>query len=197
MRKRDKRKDILWAALTLFVNKGIHMVTIKEIGERANVGIGTIYKYFENKEHLMQELWIAQKKEESIYIFHDYIVDGTIRQRFDFLWRKVINYFLEHKEEYYFSYHFAASPLLTEEIHNIAMHDFLAFDRMFAEGIGQDLFKPMTARQLRLYTFSTINGWLLWTFDLGIVVDESLKKMFLDMAWDALAKNNHSAKNID
>ncbi|MDG3582893.1 TetR/AcrR family transcriptional regulator [Galbibacter pacificus] len=182
-----KKESILIASLKLIVQKGLHAVTMAEIAKEAKVGIGTIYKHFKDKEDIVQQLWIFQKQDESEFIFKDYIVEGIVKERFWFLWEKVIQYFISHHDEYYFSYHFAASPILTKEIHNIAMKDFLAFDVMFEEGLKEGLFKEnMSARHLRLYTFSTINGWILWSFDQKIDFTDEKIDQFITMAWDAI-----------
>ena len=185
----DKIERILYASLKLIVQKGLHAVKIADIGQEAKVGIGTIYKHFNDKEDIVQKLWIFQKEDESHFIFQDYKAKGSVKERFWYLWERVIKYFILHKDEYYFSYHFAASPILTEEIHEVAMKDFLAFDGMFQEGIDQDLFKEdISARHLRLYTFSTINGWILWSFQQNVEFTEKRVEQFINMAWDAIAK---------
>jgi AcrR family transcriptional regulator len=185
----EKVERILYASLELIVKKGLHAVKISDIGQEAQVGIGTIYKHFSDKEDIVQKLWIFQKNDESNYIFQNYVAQGTVKERFWFLWGNVIRYFITHKNEYYFSYHFASSPILTEEIHEIAMKDFLAFDEMFEDGLKEDLFKEdISARQLRLYTFSTINGWILWSFKQGISFTDKKIEQFIEMSWDAIKK---------
>lgn len=184
----DKRVNILKASLKLFVSQGVHTVTIAQIGKEANVGIGTIYKHFKDKEDIMQQIWIEQKKWEAEYVFGNFKNNGSVEERFRILWEKVIRYFIENPLEFQFSYYFAASPILTEEIHNIAMKDFLVFDKIFQEGIDQDLFKPLQAHHLRLFTFSTINGWILWAMDENIKFTNQKIALFLDMAWDAIKK---------
>jgi len=186
----EKIEKILYASLKLIVRKGLHAVKMSDIGKEANVGIGTIYKHFKDKEDIVQKLWIFQKEDESEFIFKDYTAEGTVKERFWYLWEKVIRYFITHKDEYYFSYHFAASPILTEEIHDIAMEDFLAFDAMFEDGLAENLFKSnMSARHLRLYTFSTINGWILWSFQQDVKFTDEKIEQFIQMAWDAIAKS--------
>lgn len=185
----DKKERILNASLKLIVRKGLHAVTMAEIGKEANVGIGTIYKHFKDKEDIVQQLWIFQKEGESEFIFKNYNPTGTVKERFWFLWERVIRYFITHKDEYYFSYHFAASPVLTEQIHNIAMEDFLAFDAMLERGLEEGLFKEgISARHLRMYTFSTINGWILWSDQQKINLTDERIDQFITMAWDAIKK---------
>ena len=186
----EKVDRILQASIKLIVTKGLHAVKIADIANEAGVGIGTIYKHFKDKEDIVQKLWIWQKKEESSYVFKGYTqFQGDAKERFWFLWERVIRYFVSHRDAYSFSYHFAASPVLTEEIHDVAMKDFLLFDQMFEAGREQNLFKDdLSARHLRLYTFSTINGWLLWTFDQSIALTDAKIDQLIQMAWDAIKK---------
>ncbi|MBE7106977.1 TetR/AcrR family transcriptional regulator [Bacillus cereus] len=53
----SKQEDIFSASLLLFAERGFNGTTIPMIAERANVGAGTIYRYFENKESLVNELF--------------------------------------------------------------------------------------------------------------------------------------------
>lgn len=184
----EKYQAILLAAMRLFAEQGLHAVTIAQVAAEAKVGIGTIYKHFKDKQDMVRQIWIEQKKHESAYVFQDYDpASGTVRERFDFLWRRVILYFLEHPVEYRFSYHFAASPVLTREVHEVAMKDFLRFNDLFAEGSQQGLFKPLSPLHLRLYTFATINGWILWALDEKVAFTPAAVELFLQMAWDAVA----------
>jgi len=51
-----QRGEILQAALGLFSEKGYHNVSMREIAKEAEFGIGTLYKYFSDKEDLYKVL---------------------------------------------------------------------------------------------------------------------------------------------
>ncbi|GIW53700.1 MAG: hypothetical protein KatS3mg082_0104 [Nitrospiraceae bacterium] len=55
-RKARTRQTLLDVALALFSEKGIYWTKIEDITERADIGKGTFYKYFETKEALLQAL---------------------------------------------------------------------------------------------------------------------------------------------
>ncbi len=50
------KERILEASLEVFSQKGFHPATMDEIAEKAGVGKGTLYRYFETKEKLFAEL---------------------------------------------------------------------------------------------------------------------------------------------
>ncbi len=54
--KQRQRQEILAAALTLFSEKGYHNVSMHEIAATAEFAIGTLYKFFQNKEDLYKTL---------------------------------------------------------------------------------------------------------------------------------------------
>ncbi len=54
--KLGAKERILEAALEVFSLKGFHPATMDEIAEKAGVGKGTLYRYFETKEKLFAEL---------------------------------------------------------------------------------------------------------------------------------------------
>lgn len=62
-REREKlrqRKEMLTAALDLFSERGYHNVSMHEIAAKAEFAIGTLYKFFKNKEDLYKALMLEQ-----------------------------------------------------------------------------------------------------------------------------------------
>ena len=51
--KEEKREAILNAAIKVFAKKGFHNSRISDVAKEAGVAEGTIYLYFENKDHLL------------------------------------------------------------------------------------------------------------------------------------------------
>ncbi|OEY82556.1 TetR family transcriptional regulator [Oenococcus kitaharae] len=54
----NKKKAILQAALKLFAEKSFYGTKMPEISQLANVGAGTIYRYFDSKEDLVNNLFL-------------------------------------------------------------------------------------------------------------------------------------------
>ena len=55
-----QRQEILAAALWLFSQKGYHNVSMHEIASKAEFAVGTLYKFFKNKEDLYRTLLLEQ-----------------------------------------------------------------------------------------------------------------------------------------
>lgn len=54
--KLKNKEEILLVALHLFYQKGYHNVSMQDISEKAEFGIGTIYRFFKSKEALFEEM---------------------------------------------------------------------------------------------------------------------------------------------
>jgi TetR/AcrR family transcriptional regulator len=63
--KLSHRSQIIADALELFKEKGYHNVSMHEIAAKAEFSIGTLYKYFRNKEDLYSALVIEKAEEVS------------------------------------------------------------------------------------------------------------------------------------
>ncbi|MCD6388519.1 MAG: TetR/AcrR family transcriptional regulator [Desulfobulbaceae bacterium] len=62
-REREKlwqRQEMLTAAIGLFSEKGFHNVSMLEIAKRSEFAIGTLYKFFKNKEDLYRSIIVKQ-----------------------------------------------------------------------------------------------------------------------------------------
>ena len=57
---RRHRQEIIEAALELFSENGFHNVSMNEIAQKAEFAVGTMYKFFENKEDLYKALVLEQ-----------------------------------------------------------------------------------------------------------------------------------------
>ena len=66
----EKKEQILKAAVQLFAQKGFRATTLKNIAEVADLSEGTIYNYFDDKEHLfiaLLEKLIEEQNKHGMY----------------------------------------------------------------------------------------------------------------------------------
>ncbi len=54
--KQEKRSQYLKEAVKIFLEKGFHGTTIKDIAKATNTSVGNVYRYFTSKEHIFQVL---------------------------------------------------------------------------------------------------------------------------------------------
>ncbi len=74
--KRRQRGDMLTAALELFSERGYHHVSMKAIAKRAEFALGTIYRFFSNKEDLYKAAML-----EKVGEYHRTLTDVLSREQ--------------------------------------------------------------------------------------------------------------------
>jgi AcrR family transcriptional regulator len=110
MVKPGKRDDIARAALELIAELGFHGAPMAMIADRAGVGAGTIYRYFENKDVLINELY--REVEEKLYavLLEGYSTEKPFRERFLHLGTALLRYFIENPLDFRYLEQFHNSP---------------------------------------------------------------------------------------
>ncbi|MGE7090283.1 TetR/AcrR family transcriptional regulator [Lysinibacillus sp. NPDC048646] len=126
----NKREDILQAALLLFTERGFDATTVPMIADSAKVGAGTIYRYFENKEVLLNCLF-----QECVQRFFNTLKQGfpefgTVRQQFHHIFYQMVHFAKREREAISFidSHH---NPRLLNEESQKMYNEFNDFMRDF------------------------------------------------------------------
>ncbi len=94
-RKAERPQEILEAAFHQFSRNGYAMTTLDQIAERAGVTKGTIYVYFENKEHLfismVRELMKATLDTvQDMFERHEGSTADLLRAQFSFIYEHIV-----------------------------------------------------------------------------------------------------------
>jgi AcrR family transcriptional regulator len=94
-RKAERPHEILEAAFAEFSRNGYAMTTLDRIAERAGVTKGTIYVYFENKEHLfismVREFTKATTETvQGMFETHDGSTADLLRAQFSFIYQHIV-----------------------------------------------------------------------------------------------------------
>src|SRR5690349_19739986 len=98
----DKREAIMAAALELFVERGYFGTAVPEIAEKAGVGAGTIYRYFENKEALVNALYRHEKEAFAQKVLADFPKTPIARELFRTMWNRMAKFAVENPAPFIF-----------------------------------------------------------------------------------------------
>lgn len=105
-----KRDAILKSTLELIAEHGFHGAPAAMIAHRANVGVGTIYRYFENKDLLIDALFKDIERKITECLMDEYRGDLPVRDRFVCIGKRLLKYFTENPVEFRFLEQFINSP---------------------------------------------------------------------------------------
>lgn len=97
-----KREAILRAALHVFAERGVNGVAVPEISALAGVGTGTIYRYFDSKEALVNELFREEKQALGRRLFTDVDRNADPYALFCDFWERQLKFIREAPDAYRF-----------------------------------------------------------------------------------------------
>ena len=95
----EKRIALLNATLHLVNNNGFHDAPMSKIAKMAGVSPATIYIYFENKQDLINQLYLETKASFSDCAFKDYVPNLPVKNGFELIWRNIAFFKLHQVEE--------------------------------------------------------------------------------------------------
>ncbi|EKQ50146.1 MULTISPECIES: TetR/AcrR family transcriptional regulator [unclassified Clostridium] len=117
MRRKDdeKEKSIKEAVIKLILKEGFHGTSISKIAKEAGVSPATVYIYYENKEVMLQDIYLEYSEEIFDYVLNkltDYM-DG--QQLIEMLVKEYYIYIKEHNEIFHFVDQFSNCPALSNQ----------------------------------------------------------------------------------
>lgn len=193
MKNSDKRDEILRAALELIAEHGFHGAPMAMVAERAGVGAGTIYRYFEGKDALIAEIFAELEKKLVEYLLQGYSLDRPLRERFIYLSSMIIRYFMDNAIHFRFIEQYMNSPygvtLRRERLLGEA-RDIDLFRNLLQEGIDRRELKDLPLAMHFALAFGPIVS-LLRDHILGfLALDDALIRKVVEACWDGIRRQD-------
>ena len=187
----EKRQEILHAALELIAEHGFHGAPIAAIAERAKVGAGTIYRYFENKDVLINELFQELHDRICTGLLEGYGADKPLRERFIHLSTTLLRYFIDNPLEFRFIEQHLNSPYGNAFRRARLMgsgEEGDLYRRLFEEGVAQQAVKDLPLVVLFALAFGPLLA-VARDHILGFVqLDDLLLGQTAQACWDSIKK---------
>ncbi len=99
---KNKRQQLLDAALALFVNQGIYATSTASIAKTAGVATGTLFHHFPSKDALVLELYKNIKQEFALQIAPFKLDASQLEQQAKIIWQQAIEWALANAEQQQF-----------------------------------------------------------------------------------------------
>jgi AcrR family transcriptional regulator len=187
----DKRGQIIRAALDLIATNGFHDAPMAMIARRANVGVGTIYCYFENKDTLIQESFKDLEDRILAHLQEGYSVEMPMRERFIHLGTRLLRYFITYPIEFRYLEQFHNSPYGVAHLRDKLLdksEDAQIFSDFFKQGIAQQIIKDIGLVVLFALGLGPLTA-IARDHILGVIeLTDSLVLRTVEACWDALKR---------
>jgi AcrR family transcriptional regulator len=191
MSKPDKRDEVVRAALELIAELGFHGAPMAMIAERAGVGAGTIYRYFENKDVLINELYREVEGNVHAVIMDGYPTTKPIRERFLHLGTAVLRYCIANPLEFRYLEQFHNSPFGVAHRRDKLLGNKEGCDvfcELFDEGVTQQVMKDLPLVVLFALAFGPLLA-VVRDHILGFVaLDDGLIVRTVEACWDGVKR---------
>ncbi|WP_072995722.1 TetR/AcrR family transcriptional regulator [Pseudozobellia thermophila] len=178
-----KRESILRSALRLLVNNGVHNTPMSAIAKEAGTGMGTIYNYFENKDELINELYLyIKEKEKTVFVPFD--ENRPVKTQFEDYYANFLDFFMQNPLYYGLIVQLQASPIITEKSREEGNRSVRPFMELLLHGQKNRIIKDIPAEELVMFIGGAVLSYLRWYFDQNegqVSISNQLQ-----LVWDAI-----------
>jgi len=188
MQKSDKCSDIMRTSLALIAEHGFHGTSISMIAEQANVGTGTIYRYFESKDALIARIYWEVEDKIRVAIQKGYDPTKPLRERFIHISTTLLKSFISHPLYFRYIEQYHNSPygvsLRRDRMQEKSKHNL--FEEIFDEGIAQQVLKDLPIIVLFALGLGPLIV-LMRDHTLGFVIlDDALISKTVEACWNGI-----------
>lgn len=183
-KSKNKRTTILKAALESFSVNGFHSSPISLIAKKAQVGAGTIYRYFASKDDLIKSLYEELDKEFRPSIEEGWEEKGSVRQNLLKILANLFQYLISHPAEFKFLEQYYHSPYGMEK----KREEDRPLHTLFSKGIEEGKLKELPEDILCALCIGPIVYLARDYMQGSLVISEEMMQATLDGCWDAIRK---------
>ena len=161
---------------------------MSQIAERAQIGVGTIYRYFSSKEELINALYIDIKTKMIQYVLQQYTPESSLQECFVQILSALVYYSMENPRELYFAEQYENSPLITAATRAEVARLMEAFQTLFCQAAKEGLLKELPIETLNALMHGAVIALVkLYLSGTAKPEDAELKKGIIAI-WDMLKK---------
>ncbi len=184
----DKRSAILQATLELIAGFGFHGTPTSMIAERAGVGVGTIYRYFRDKDELIHALYEELEGKHKTYVLEGYSEEMPFRERFVHLCRNIYRYLMENCLEFCFLEQYFDSPYGVTKMKQKLESASEPFHALLESGKDQQVIKDLPLIMLFSLIFGPITSSIKDHNSGLLELNDALIDQLIGAMWDAIKR---------
>jgi len=184
----NKRDQIMVATRDLIFEQGLQDISMPQIAQRAQVGMGTIYNYFPSKEELVFCLYSEIKAAMSAHVLDGYDEGQPVVVRFMHFLTSITSYGMQHPREFFLAEQLAQVPFIQEQAKATAYPLTTLFERWIAEAQEQHLLKDMPETVMMLFIMGALNALIEAHAKHQIKLDDGIIQQTISACWDAVKR---------
>lgn len=153
----EKRNALVKATINLVNNNGFHATPMSKIAKMANVSPATIYLYFDNKQDLVNKVYIEVKAAYTDYAFKNYSNDIPVSTGFEIIWKRIADFKLKEVEEAMFLAQCDNTPIIDEASRQEGLKHLQPLLDLWERGQKEGIIKPLAPYLLYAYSINPLS----------------------------------------
>ncbi len=182
----DKRTALLSAMLTLINNEGILGASMAKVAKLANVSPATIYLLFENKQDMVNHLYLEVKKQFTDFAFDNYDETLPVKKSFEQIWLQMLEFKLKFKEEASFLAQCDNTPMIDEATRKIGVNYLKPLFDLWLRGQNEGIIKELSPFLLYAFTIYPMAFLMHMQYRQLYPVDDKVLQHAFQVAWDGI-----------
>jgi len=185
-KSKEKRNALLKATLSLVNSSGFHDAPMSKIAKLANVSPATIYIYFDNKQDLINQLYLEVKISFTQHAFKDYSETMPVKKAFEFIWYNMADYKLNQVEEAWFLSQCDNTTMIDEASRQEGLKHLQPLLDLWERGQKEGIIKDISPYLLYAYTIYPLAFIMNSQKRDHYQLDEKSLEQAFQSAWDSI-----------
>ena len=181
-----KRNSLLKATLSLVINNGFHDAPMSKIAKMAEVSPATIYIYFENKQDLINQLYLETKVAFFNYAFENFEIEQSIKDSFKQVWLNIATYRLNNIDESNFLSQCENTPMIDEKSRQEGLKNLQPLLDLWERGKQKGIIKLFSPYLLYAYTIYPLSFLTSVHQKENFILNEKHLEEAFQSAWDSI-----------
>ena len=184
----DKRNALVKATIELVNNSGFHATPMSKIAKMAKVSPATIYLYFENKQDLVNQVYIQVKTAFTDYAFKDYNESLSVEKGFEIIWKAIADFKLNEVEEALFLSQCDSTPMIDETSRQEGLKHLQPLLDLWDRGQKENIIKSISPYLLYAYTVAPLSFLMTMQQRGAFQLNKTHQEDAFQAAWNSIKK---------
>lgn len=187
-KKVDKREAIMQAAMELVAEQGFHGTPTSQIAAKAGTGVGTIYRYFKDKDELIEEIHEQVHGVFAATFSDSYDSNKPVRENYITIFTALIRLFMAHPFEIKFMEQYYNSPYGIAKKRAEEVECDKPLFEFFEQGKQQQVIKDLHPELLMGLSFGPLLFLVRDHLNGFVELDDLSIGKIVESTWDAIKR---------
>jgi AcrR family transcriptional regulator len=183
-----KENAIKSAALRLVIETGFSGLKIADVAKAAGIGTGTMYVYYDDKEHLINDLYLHTKREVANVLLDPAHESGNFYETFRKMWMAYFHFCLQQPEKMFFVEQFYYSGFVAEQVKEVTESYFEPLDQFLMQAQELGLIKKVDIKISKAFIQGAIHEVVRVLVKEKRTLQTADMEQCFDMAWGSIRK---------